>query len=256
MTPEMLERQVKAGDGVAQGTAAKMGQSAVPVLARLSADPSPQVRNLALVCLNIVGGPTTSKVAMDHVDDQDINVVSTAIQILHRFPPKGADARLRELYLGSDDAFVRAQMPLIAGRLGAEANANEWAKLWTRDGQGDIHEGLTVGLARMGYSPAREEFVKALQASRGYESRKWIDHAVYMENKWVLPALGTMLERLEPAYDISPDFNPRYLRTADLAVIAIAKLGAKDFSFSATLGVQFSSAQIAEVRSYVSGLPK
>jgi hypothetical protein len=178
-------------------------------------------------------------------------VVSVAIQILHHYPPGGAADRLLQVFDNSRDAFARRQIPLIAGRLVAGSKPAEWVKRWNRAARDEVNEGLLIGLARMGHAPAREEFVTRMLAARGDGSREWIDHATYMDDPWVVPALGVMLDRLDEAYAISPDHDPRRLRTADLAAVAIAKLSGHRFSFPVKPGEQLTRAQLDEVKAYV-----
>jgi len=208
----------------AVAAAKKEGPSAVSGLAPLMHDPDPEVRLGVVKCLDAAGGEQAQDAALMALTDEDAQVASRAVMLLHRNPPKGKHAALVTAFAGSDEAFVRAEIPKVAARLGDQADQKTWLAALTRETDGEVRDGLQVALARMGHDPSRQWFKAKLTAAEAESAERWFDAAVYMENAWVVPTLEPLLERRGGVYTSAPDFKPVEIRVCDLAAHAILVL--------------------------------
>lgn len=248
MSTDALVSQVETRNPESLATAARMGPSAGPVLARLARHADPEVRAQALICLRAAGGPEAAPTALAALDDDDATVVADALQVLQAHPPAN-DAALLAAYDRYEEP--REQLALIAGRLGSRANVNAWkARLRTTPPGTAVANALLAALARMGDPDARRELATRLDAAHGYDSPVWIDRAAYQEDPWVLQPLAKLLDRTERATEVTPDdpSDQRPLRTCDLAADAILKLTGAKVSFPAPRTTPYTPAEIEEFR--------
>lgn len=248
MSADNLESQVEARRPESLATAARLGPSAGPMLARLARHKDPEVRAQALICLRAAGGPQAAPAALEALNDEDATVVAHAIQVLHAHPP-GSDKPLLAAYQTHDE--TRSQLALVAGRLGTNASVSAWkSHLRTTAAGTSLADALLTALARMGDADARREFTAHLESARGSDAPPWIDRAVYQEQPWVLVSLGKLLTRKERATELTPDDRRdlRPLRTCDLAGNAILKLTRAKVAFPAPRATPYSDQELSEFR--------
>lgn len=250
MSATTLVAQIKAGSPEAQATASSLGQDALPAVTPLVDDADPEVRILALACLNIIGGPMVPTIALRKVGDEDDQVVGEALQVLQGHPPAGHAADLLTLYREAGDGFVRERLALIAGRLAPQIDVIPWRKLWREAPAGsELERNLLAAVARMGDADARRAFADRLHASRGSESAEWLDLALYLDNGWVVPELVALLDRTETAVELAPDRNDTLpLRVCDLAADTILNLTGASVSFDTGRTTPYTPEELRQVR--------
>ncbi len=253
MSTERLISLVKQGSMEANALAADLGRPAAPVLARLASDPNPQVRLTALVCLETVGGDHAIQTALAHIEDTDEQVASEALIILLHDPPQGQEKLLLAAFDRGKYAATRLQIPLIAGRLAPKVDPEPWRKRYAVEQAVDVKENLLVALARMGDAGARAEFARQLKAARGPETPRWIEHAEYVDQPWVAPALLALLDRRDHAVDLAPDFKNRLpQRVCDLAARALVEITHAKVGFPVRRVQPFTDDELRAIRRAVS----
>ena len=248
MTVDTLESQVEARRPESLATAARLGPSAGPLLARLARHKDPEVRAQALICLRAAGGPEAAPTAMAALDDEDATVTAHAIQVLQAHPPRD-DKGLLAAYQRHNE--TREQLALVAGRLGTNATVTAWkSHLRTTPPGTSLSEALLTALARMGDNDARRELAARLETARGHDAPPWIERAAYQEQAWVLEPLSRLLERKEQAVELTPDDRSdlRPLRTCDLTANAILKLTRATVAFAAPRATPYTDTELAEFR--------
>jgi hypothetical protein len=255
MDASLLTTQIRANDPRAIATAAKVGATASPDIAPLADDKKPEVRLLALACLEVTGGEAATQAGMAHVSDPDEQVEGEALQVLHHHPPVGQGDTLFLYFNTAKYPVAREQLPLVAGRLAPKVDSAPWKRAWSSEKDAVVKEHLLVALARMGDKESRETFVKSLHASQGSASQKWIDYARYMEDKWVVPPLLVMLDRMEKATDLAPDMpNTLPQRVCDLAAKAIVAIAGLKMPFPMERVNPFTADELAQIRKAAAAL--
>lgn len=249
MLDPTLAYQIKHKDYVAQGTAARLGEAAGETARPLAGDPDREVRLLALVCLDIVGGDDAIAAGLDRLSDSDEQVRSSAVMLLLHHPPESHEWELLGRFRSSRDDFLRSQLPRVAGKLNQPALMNEWAALLPVEKNEDVQIGLRVGLARMGESASRDWFLQRLTVADGPPVRQWLADAEYIGQGWVLPGLARLLEKTKRAEDLMPDDGRnRFLRTCDLAAGSIIRITKAKVTFPFPRLTQFTAEELAQVK--------
>lgn len=249
MPDATLAYQIKHKDYVAQGTASRLGERAGETARPLTTDPDREVRLLALICLDIVGGDDAIAAGLDRLSDTDEQVASSAVMLLLHHPPETHEWELLARFRASRDEFLRGQLPRVAGRLNQPALMNEWAALLATEKNEDVIRGLRVGLARMGNTASRDWFLQGLSAADGPPVRPWLADAEYIGQNWVLPGLARLLEKTKRAEDLMPDDGRnRFLRTCDLAADSIIRITKAKVPFPFPRMTQFTAEELAQVK--------
>jgi hypothetical protein len=253
MNFETLVVQIRENRPEAQGTAARLGPQASPAIVPLTDDPDPQIRATAMVCLGITGGELASVTALKKLYDTDDDVVVQSLQVLRKHPPAGYEAELLKAFTGLQTTGVRENLPLVAGRMAPKIDPGPWKQLWQRERDPGVKESLMVGLARMGDAQAREQFVKEVNAARGQDVVRWLEHCKYMEDRWIVREMMPLLNRTDVAFELNPDGKNKWpMRVCDLAVKAIVELTKEKPKFPAQRPSQFMPAEIEETRQIAS----
>lgn len=254
MTTDLLVHQVKKADWDAVETAETLGETARSILVPFTRDKDPEIRQIALACLDNVGGPDASEAALKLLLDEDSEVVSSAIELLHNHPPFGQAEQLLKCYQQTDDPYAQEQIPVIAGRLAPEIDMSPWVPLLDLSAdEEELNVGLLAGLARMGHEPARKRFVSMMLSSRGKESASLIEYCSYMQDTWIVPHMIPLLDRRERAVTLFPD-RDIYMRTCDLALEAIVELTKAEVSFPVNRPEQYNASELESVKRIASSV--
>lgn len=247
MSTETLRAQVRARTSDSIATAQKLGQDAVPVLNPLVKDPDRGVRLQAMRCFDAVGGPSAIDAGITGLTDPDEQVAARAAVLLHHHPPKGRGAELIAAFSKSDDSFVRAEIPKIAGRVPTEENLKVWLLLLPQEKDAQVKDGMMIGLARMGHQPSREWFQAKLAAANGPSALSWLEAAEYMDDLWIVPTLAQLLNNRSTVYTSAPDRQPLEIRVCDLAAYAILTITKAKVEFPVAKG-RYNDVQLDAAR--------
>jgi hypothetical protein len=249
MPDQTLAYQIRHKDYAAQGTAARLGVAAGQTARPLTLDADREVRLLALVCLDIVGGDDAIEAGIDRLGDNDEQVASSAVMLLRHHPPEHREYELLAYFRSRKDPFLRSQLPRVAGLLSQPSLIKEWVALLAVDANEDVQRGLRVGLARMGDAASRDWFLQGLVAADGPPVRPWLADAQYIDQPWVLPGLVRLLDKTRRAEEIMPDDGRnRFLRTCDLAAASILKITKTKPPFPFPRTTQLTAEELAQVK--------
>ena len=101
---------------------------------------------------------------------------------------------------------------------------------------------------------AQMEFVRGLQAAKSRTLARYLDYAGLIKEKWLLPALLPILDDKTPLVRIGVDgepSQPEHLRACDIAVNLVEDISGHKFSFPVAGNVNYTDAQIAEVKAFL-----
>ncbi len=231
--------------------AREQGAAAVPELLLLAAHAESEVREIALYGLDEVGDSVINPVFVAALLDPETMVRGVAMRALQKRPDPVLIPALLDTYVRSREPLVRHNVALMLGRLGPSTFAS--AAL-TRQLQSEAdplaQEGLVVALAKLGDESVRRRFIDALQASRGRDRVRFVQHATYLGESWLLPALAPWLDDLGPVLRVGVDGlpGPEYLRACDAAVNLVVAISGHRFSFPVGDRINYRPTDLAEVR--------
>lgn len=242
---------IKNKDWTAVDVAKSSGPTALATVEPYLANPDEVIRLLAVDCIAAAGGPTAPDLLIRALDDRNEQVRGNAINGLHAQLPKGREAVLLKKWDDAKDPFVRQQIPMILGRMQAKQNVPELKARQTRDPRGEVSDGMTAGLSKLGDDDARKRFGQMLADAREKRVAVVIGYVQYLDEQWVIPLLLPVLSRREMAVDLSSHRKKLIRRGCDLAVDEVLRISKANFSFAIDPAAQYTDAQIAEVTRYV-----
>ncbi len=233
--------------------------TAVADLQILARDEDAEVRELALRCLIESSNPEIPLILAEALFDEDVQVQAVALKGLHRRPDPSVRPALMQVLYRSEDPYVKQQVALIIGRMGAAAHPDELSMHCQTERDPQVREGCMVAMARLGEPAAREAFIERLQASAHRERARFLDYCSYIGAPWVLPPLIPLLDDETPMVRIGVDALPRavhYLRACDLVVELVVALSGQPFSFAIGGPTHYDHPQREEVRHYLKTLSR
>jgi len=246
-----INAMIKNKDCTAVDAARSAGPAAIGTAEPFLTNADEVIRLLAVDCIAAAGGPAAPDLLIRALDDRNEQVRGNAINGLHAQLPQGREKVLLKKWDDAKDPFVRQQIPMILGRMAAKQNVPELKARQPRDPRGEVNDGMTAGLAKLGDADARTQFAKMLADAREKRVAVVIGYVQYIDEQWVIPLLLPVLSRREMAVDLSSHRKTLTRRGCDLAVDEVLRISKAKFSFAINPAANYTDAQIAEVTRYV-----
>jgi hypothetical protein len=251
-----------------QSLAEEIGQPAVPELTRLARHPDEGVRELALYCLDAIGGCDAAMVFTESFLDEEAAVSSAALRALRRHVCPGLAGDVLAMFDRVDSRFARESIPLILASTGLAELLAPLRQMLGRESDPAARTSLVVALARLGDENARHEFAALLRQEHGPSVRRdLLEHCEYIDEVWVVPPLSGWLKDKSPALYLGVDHSDviPHLRVCDLVVVFVDRMAREGrlaprvpagapFSFVVTSTTHFTDQQLAEVQDFVAAL--
>lgn len=234
--------------------AQEIGSKANPELIKLAQNNDPEVRFIALGCLDETGGEGVAQTFAKALLDIDGSVRNAAIQGLMNHPNPEVYKDLLNAYDKSDDETVRKMIPMVAANLDEIINMEDFKLRYQKEKDPIVMEGLLVALAKQGDAAAQKDFCERLVSSSGQKRREYLDYCEYIGASWLLKSLSLLLSDKEEMIFIGLDSQPQlpqYLRACDIVVELVASITGKNFSFPVGGPVNYTDQQLNEVREYL-----
>lgn len=240
-----LSEAILSLDLSAADMARAQGPAAVPELTPFLTHENTAVKTTAVIALGEIAHPDAYNALMQAAQDPESVVAATAVDNLGRHAAAIGTGPLLKLLpaVGSDEA--RAQLILLLGTLVQDQEA-ETLKSFCDNRAGDETGRACMAVqARLGVEEARAAFSQYLVKSHDLVS---FEMAGYIGQKWLLPYLGQLLgnmENVESLGDPPPGF-PTMLRVCDKAVVLIAEISGRQFSFPTDRHANYDQRQLDE----------
>jgi HEAT repeat protein len=254
---QILIQQVLEKKPVAALRAKEIGPSANPELIKLTRNDDPGVRRVAIYCLDQTGGADASIAFTRLVLDPDSQVRAAALEGLIHHPGDVVPEMLLQSYDQSQDAYVRQQLMMVAGKVPGVSLA-EIQKRHEAEKDPEAKEGLVVALAYRDDPAGKAEFINGLHAAKDRDLARYLGYAADIKAKWLVPALAPILDDKTPLVRIGVDglpSQPEHLRACDIAVNLIAEISGQKFSFPIAGNVNYTDEQISEVKAFAEKQP-
>ncbi|MFO0758088.1 MAG: HEAT repeat domain-containing protein [Byssovorax sp.] len=235
------------------------GPAALPELLSLAQNPEGEVREIALYGLDEIGDRRSAAVFVKALLDPEPMVRGVAMRALHKRPDPAVYQELLDAWDQSPEPVVRHNVALILGRLGSPpTDLDALGDRYEPEQDPLAREGLLVALAKLGDEGARARFAELLEASRGRDRGRFLEHCAYIDDRWVLPALEPVLDDETPMLRVGADGlpGPEYLRACDMTVNLVVKISGYGFTFPVGGRVNYPPGSIEEVRSFLQGIPR
>jgi HEAT repeat protein len=210
-------------------------------------DGNGNVRELAIMCLNEIGGPRAAAVFVEALSDTYLAVRSRAVAYLmtHNSPDLLQPLLVR--YDSATDPILKARIPLVIGKLGNPDAVPELKQRSSQSPPPDAARSIGLALARLREQPWLDQVVQQLQSPDARVRHQGLRDLEYLGQPDLLRHVVPLLQDRTPVVNVGPPPSVVWLRVCDAAVIAIARVTGRRFSFNALVERPFTDAEIAEV---------
>jgi HEAT repeat protein len=224
-------------------------------LARLAGAEDRRVRELALVCLDEIGGAQARGAFLQALYDPAENIRDRGVGFLHHHH---APADLPALYRAlaeSPDLFVREQVALIIGEIGDGAAIPELKRQLQDATASGLRAHLELALARLGDRDSQERVLGRLERPGIPERKEGLRDFEYMNEPAHAARLLPLLDDRREADVVVPEPVPLVLRVCDLAVLTVERVLRRPLPFPTDAPRQFSDEELHRAREILRRLP-
>jgi HEAT repeat protein len=241
-------------DFTAQLYTKQVGEGAQTELIKLLKHETAKVRELALVCLTDFSEPEAIKEIGKALYDSDSHVRGVAISFFRSHNLPSLYAFFLHVYDTHQDAYIRQQLMLVMGKMNEKARITDLKTRSQREVDKKAQDAGITALARLNDPDAQRVFINRLNRTSGYERADFLAYCEYIHALWLIEPLGKLLndksDMVRIGIDALPNF-PHYLRTCDVAIRLISSITYRRFSFDVLKTMNYTDAQIEEVRRFV-----
>lgn len=217
MTGRFLER-IEGKDWDAVQDARSAGAGAAQRLAELAASDDAELRELALYCLNELGGPIAEGVFVRALGDPREDVRDRAVQFLQTHHAAVDVQTLLAQLDGNSDAFARERLALVVGRIGDPRSIPTLERMLERSEPPEVQHAMYLALARLGQSESRARVLERLEAPDVATRLSAIEDFEYLGDRNETHRLLPLLDDTRDAMNVGLSGQTNLLRVCDLAV--------------------------------------
>lgn len=222
--------------------------AAGPALLPLLNDRDPQVRELAVYCLDAAGGPSASQGLLRAVRDPVETVSAAASRALANHYTDDEIPAIRKEMNEHRNELVRENLALLLGKTGSQDNIQ--FLLVRRSIERDLkaQHAATLALARLGEAGARQEIAGSLVKDDPQTRVDTLRDLPYVNDRGLLAYSLPLLDDERPGLNVGPSHGPYYIRVCDVAVNVIDEMLKHPFTFPIGLR-RYTPMEIAEAKS-------
>jgi HEAT repeat protein len=240
-----LHEMVLALDLSAADLAKMRGVAAIPELIQLMEHPDNAVQMVAIIAMGEINHPEAFAALLNAATAEDSSVAGTAVDQLCKHGRQTDNGQFLTLLPSMKSGDARSQLILCIGKTGDEKDRERLQSFCEQDKDPQTELCCTAALARLGSEESRKKFSERLLTDRNLRT---MDLAHYIGQQWLLPSLGKLLRDEDPIQSLGdpPPGFPSMLRVCDKAVVLIADISGKSFSFATNVHMNYSADQLAE----------
>ena len=244
---------VLALDLSAADLARAQGAAAITELSNLLQHEDNAVRTVATIALGGISHPEAYRALMRAAEDEDDSVASAAVEQLSKRGPVIGASELTKLLGSMKSDAARRQLVLTIGTVADESEKNLLSDFCLANGATETTLSCMAALAKLGSEESRKDFSQYLVTTRDLEA---FQMAEYIGQPWLLPYLGQLLRYRDPVQTLGdpPPGFPNMLRVCDKAVVLIAEISGREFSFPTNVHMNYDEKQLSEA-ARVAGCP-
>ncbi len=252
VSTQQLEAKLAAKDAEAVDLARQLGAAADAALQPYLAAADAEVRELALDCTDAAGGAQRDKRLLTALTDADINVRSLALRHLRRQVDPASLPALLEQLRANEDAYVRGELALIIGMLGAKSASDSVARQATREPDAAARANQVLACARLGDPKARDQIRAELGDADPQLRFAAVKKYEYIADAAILADLSGLLSDQAEVINVVPAHLGRlYMRVCDVVVQVVTIVAKPKLSFDGLERRQFTPAEIQEIAAFL-----
>ena len=246
LTKAILERDVLANE-----LARSMGINAITELSSLMHEANSTTRAFIVNATQYIELAISHELVFKALDDEDINVVHTAVTVIEQQQASVSTDLLIGLLEKLETPDTKNRIILLLGQRLKLDEATNLEKYCTVNQPQSVALHSMAALAKIGVEQRRKQFVTYLLSikSNATAFNEMVTFTEYINQAWLVPSLKLLLNNKEEVQFLSPQLLgcPSAIRICDKAVQLIAILLKTKFSFNTVRHVNFTDEQLAEV---------
>lgn len=246
LTKAVIERDVLANE-----LARSMGKNAIVELSSLMHEANSATRAFIVNATLYIELAISHELVFKALDDEDINVVHTALTVIEQQHASVSTALLIGLLDKLENPDTKNRIILL---LGQRLKLNETTPL---EKYCNVNQPQSVALhsmtalAKIGVEQRRKQFSAYLLSikSNAVAFNEMVTFTEYINQSWLVPSLKLLLSNKEDVQFLSTQLPgyPSAIRVCDKAVRLITILLKTKFSFKTDRHINFTDEQLAEV---------
>jgi hypothetical protein len=222
--------------------------AAGPALLALLNKPDPQVRELAVFCLDAAGGPSASKGLLAALRDPVETVNAAASRALANHYTSDEIPAIRKEMSEHPNEVVRENLALLLGKTGSQDNIQFLLVRRSVEKDAQARHAATLALARLGEAGGRQEIAQSLVTDDPKTRVDTLRDLPYVNDRGMLAYALPLLDDERPGLNVGPSHGPYYIRVCDVAVNVIDEMLNHPFNFPIGLR-RYTPTEIAQAKS-------
>jgi HEAT repeats/HEAT repeat len=250
----LLEKQVlnKDWDALDIVDQATDQSQALPLLKGLLAHKDPEVRLIALNCINLIRDPQVAAILANALGDPDDDVRASAMQSLQgKYSEMILPALIENLC--NPDPEIRGACAILIGRIGVASSLAALIERLELEDDDETRRDLMLASARLGDHDSKNFFASRLDIADSGTRYQAIQDLRYINDKYLASRLLPALDDTGDANLISPksQTQAKHARVCDAAVTLIDLLWDHPFTFETSDLYVYSPEEIEQARKFL-----
>ncbi len=246
LTKAVIERDVLANE-----LARSMGKNAIVELSSLMHEANSATRAFIVNATLYIELAISHELVFKALDDEDINVVHTALTVIEQQHASVSTALLIGLLDKLENPDTKNRIILLLGQRLKLNETTPLEKYCTVNQPQSVALHSMTALAKIGVEQRRKQFSAYLLSikSNAKAFNEMVTFIEYINQAWLVPSLKLQLNNKEEVQFLSTQLlgYPSAIRVCDKAVRLIAMLLKTEFSFKTHRHINFTDEQLAEV---------
>ena len=253
MTPEQVVQSVKRQAWPELSRPGAVPAAAGPALLPLLDDPNPQVRELAVFCLEAAGGPAASKGLMKALNDRTETISAAAARALvNHYAPEDM-AEIRRQLSEHPNEVVREHLALLLGKTNSKENIPVLMARKAAEKDREVNHAAHLALARLGQPAEKQEIADLLLNDDPKTRVDTLRDLPYVNDRGLLAKALPLLDDLRLGLNVGPSHGPYYIRVCDVVVNIMDEMLNHPFSFKMGLR-RYSPEELAEAKAIMASV--
>jgi HEAT repeat protein len=247
MDPSQIVELVKQKKRVPLQQPGAVRADAAPALMPLLNDPDPQVRELAVLCLDRAGGAAAAQGLLKALDDRIETISAAAVRGLANHYTAAEIPAIRVQMGRNPNEYVREHLALLLGKTGDASNTPILGA--RRPVEKDEHAAHAIGLAmaRLGDPASKHELSAHLQSGNVAQRVAALQDLPYVNDRSLLAGASPLLDDQRPGLNIGTSHGPYFMRVCDVVVMVAGEMLGRAFSFETGRRL-YTPEELAEAR--------
>jgi HEAT repeat protein len=214
-----------------------------------ASDPDVEVRELAIFCLNEIGGDKAIETFVRSLKDSEEDIRSRAVKFLHEHHSEKVLPELLIQLEENQDYYVREQVALIIGKIDDPSAIPELQKCYDKELDEIIKKNISLAKARLKDEDSQEPILENLKN----EDIKILNQALidfeYINDKELVDNIFPLLDDQRDVRNVAPIGHNYFIRVCDVSINVLDCVLEQPFDFKAGELKRYSDEELMQAKS-------